>query len=154
MKRILFALVLTLFFFQDATAQSGPVVYSLPRTTVSLRVKARREAFTAGPYAQYAQKYFGVAASTQNRTTYTLQAITLTPYVEADPASRYTVSIPERASAGFLQMCTQGLVAMSDNYTGKPAACASRRSRAQPPLKASTRRATWSAKPPSSTRPS
>lgn len=122
MKRILFALVLTLFFFQDATAQSGPVVYSLPRTTVSLRVNARREAFTAGPYAQYAQKYFGVAAPTQNRTTYTLQAITLTPYVEADPASRYTVSIPERASTGFLQMCTQGLVAMSDNYTGRPAA--------------------------------
>ena len=122
MKRTLFVLALLLIFCQDAAAQAGPVVYSLPRTTVSLRVQARREAFTAGPYAQFAQKYLGVAASTQDHVSYTLQSITVTPYVEADPAFRYTVSVPERSSAGFLQLCAQGLVVMADNYTGRPAA--------------------------------
>lgn len=122
MKRTLIVLSLLLLFFQDAAAQTGAVVYSLPRTTVCLRVEARREAFTAGPYAQYAQKYLGVAARTQSGTTYTLQNITLAPYVEADPKARYTIAIPEKSSAGFLQLCTQGLVVMADNYTGRPAA--------------------------------
>lgn len=122
MKRTLFILSLLLLFFQDAAAQTGAVVYSLPRTTISIRVEARREAFTAGPYAAYAQKYLGVAARTQNATTYTLQDITLAPFVEADPKARYTVTIPERSSAAFLQVCTQGLVVMADNYTGRPAA--------------------------------
>ena len=121
MKRTLIVLALLLLFFQDAAAQTGPVVYSLPRTTIRLRVQTRREAFTAGPYAQYAQKYLGVAAPTQDHVSYTLQSITLTPYVEADPGTRYTVLIPERSSAGFLQMCAQGLVVMSDNYTAQPA---------------------------------
>ena len=122
MKRILFALSLLLLFLQDAAAQTGAVVYSLPRTTVSIRVEARREAFTAGPYASYAQKYLGVAARTQSGTTYTLQNVTLTPFVEADPKARYAVTIPDKSSAGFLQLCTQGLVVMADNYTGRPAA--------------------------------
>lgn len=122
MKRILFVLTLTLLFFLEAAAQAGPVVYSLPRTTVTLRVTARREALTAGPYAQYAQKYFGVAAPTQDRTTYTLESISVTPCVEADPAARFTISVPERSSVGFLQLCSQGLIAMSDNYGSAPSA--------------------------------
>ncbi|MCR5744958.1 MAG: DUF4831 family protein [Bacteroidales bacterium] len=122
MKRTFFVLALALFFLQDAAAQTGAVVYSLPRTTVTVTVTAQREAFTAGPYAQYAQKYFGVAARTQNGTSYTLQEIVLTPYVEADPAARFTVTIPDKSSANFLQFCAQGLVVMADNYTGKPAA--------------------------------
>ena len=122
MKRTFFVLALALFFLQDAAAQTGAVVYSLPRTTVTVTVTAQREAFTAGPYAQYAQKYFGVAARTQNGTSYTLQEIVLTPYVEADPTALFTVTIPDKSSANFLQFCAQGLVVMADNYTGKPAA--------------------------------
>ena len=122
MKRILLALLLLALALPEARAQAGAVVYSLPRTTVRLTVEARREAFTAGPYAAYAQKYLGVAARTQNETRYTLQQIALTPFVEADPEARYSVSIPERATVGFLQMCSQGLIAMADNYNGQPAA--------------------------------
>ena len=122
MKRILFILALLLLLSPDMTAQTGSVVYSLPRTTVSIKVKARREAFTAGPYASYAQKYLGVAARTANGTSVTLEEITLMPFVEADPAVRFTASIPEKSSATFLQFCTQGLIAMADNYTGQPAA--------------------------------
>ena len=122
MKRTFLVLLLSVLLVPAAEAQTGAVVYSLPRTTVNVKVEARREAFTAGPYAAYAQKYLGVAARTQNGTTYTLLNITLTPYVEADPAARFTVSIPEKSTANFLQVCAQGLVVMSDNYTGKPAA--------------------------------
>ena len=122
MKRFLLAFSLLLFLLPEAGAQAGPVVYSLPRTTLRLRVEARREAFTAGPYAAYAQKYLGVAARTQNAVTYTLESISIAPYVEADPAARFSVSIPEKATVGFLQLTAQGLVAMADDYDGQPAA--------------------------------
>ncbi len=122
MKRTFLAFLMSVLLLPAADAQTGAVVYSLPRTTVNVRVEAQREAFTAGPYAPYAQKYLGVAARTQSGTTYTLLNITLTPYVEADPAARFTVSIPEKSTVNFLQLCAQGLVVMSDNYTGKPAA--------------------------------
>ena len=121
MKRILLALALLTFLLPEARAQAGAVVYSLPRTTIHIQVEARREAFTAGPYAAYAQKYLGVAARTQNATTYTLESVTLTPYVEADPATRYSVSIPEKSTVGFLQLCSQGLIALSDNYAVRSA---------------------------------
>lgn len=121
MKRALLIFSLMLLTLPEAFAQAGGVVYSLPRTTISIKVKARREAFTAGPYAAYAQKYLGVAARPQSGTSYTINEITLAPFVEADPKARFTIAIPEKSSANFLQFCTQGLVVMSDNYTGKPA---------------------------------
>ena len=121
MKRTLLALLaLALFFPMEAAAQSSAVVYSLPQTVLSLKVKAQREAFTAGPYAAYAQKYLGVAAKAESGVTVTPLEITLTPYVEADPKARFAVTIPEKSQAGFLQLCAQGLVVMADNYTGKP----------------------------------
>jgi len=122
MKRSLLALFLLIFLLPEAWAQAGPVVYSLPRTTLRLEVAARREAFTAGPYAAYAQKYLGVAARTQDAVTYTLESITLMPYVEADPAARFSVSIPEKATLGFLQLTAQGLVALADDHAVHPAA--------------------------------
>ena len=122
MKRTLFALLsLALCLPQTVGAQNGAVVYSLPQTVLSVTVKAQREAFTAGPYAAFAQKYFGVAARTADAVTLTPLEITLTPWVEADPKARFAVTIPEKSSAGFLQLCAQGLVVMADNYTGKPA---------------------------------
>ena len=121
MKRTLFALTLLLLFLPEAGAQTGAVIYSLPRTTVGIAVKARREAFSAGPYAPYAQKYLGVAR-TQSGVTHTLTEITLKPYVEADPTARYTVILPDRSTATFLQFCAQGLIVMADNYTGQETA--------------------------------
>ena len=121
MKRIILACLLLSLALSEARAQAGAMVYSLPRTTVCLTVEARQEHFTAGPYASFAQKYLGVAARTRSETTCTLLSVTLTPFVEADPATRYTISVPERSTVTFLQLCSQGLVAMSDNYTGKPA---------------------------------
>ena len=121
MKRTLLAWILLLLLLPEAGAQSGTVIYSLPRTTVNIKVKARREAFTAGPYAAYAQKYLSVAAETKNSSACILQKVTVTPFVEADPASRYSVSIPEKYASHFLQLRTQGLVALADDYAEKPA---------------------------------
>ena len=104
-----------------ALAAALPVVYSLPRTTLALKVTAEKETFLAGPYAQYARKYLGTEARTQDAVTYSVRSIDMVPYIEADPAENYTVEISakEAASSGFMQMCSQGVIAISDSYTGK-----------------------------------
>jgi len=103
---------------KDAGATiKGTVVYSLPVTTITFQVDAVREDFIAGPYASYAKKYMGSEAKTANEVNYYLKSIKLVPYLEADPAVRYTAKL--NGDANFLELCSQGLVVASDSYTGK-----------------------------------
>ena len=119
-KSILCAAALLLALSTSAQGQpAGSVVYSLPQTIIRLTVEAQREAFTAGPYAQYAQKYLGVAARTSSETTYRLDKIDMVPFTEADPQYRYAVTIPEKSSINFFQFCSQGLVAIPGSFTGQ-----------------------------------
>lgn len=104
-------------------APAGTVVYSLPSTTIALKVTASHEAYQAGPYAQYAKKYLGIDARPASGDYYTIKSIELVPYVEADPfvSAAVNLSGSKAAPANFLALCSQGLVALSDGYTGKPA---------------------------------
>lgn len=106
---------------QEAVNPAGTAVYALPQTTVTLAVTAEKETFLAGPYAQYAQKYLGDAARTDNSVTYSVKSIDLVPYIEADMSNTYmtTLSGKDASLSTFLQMCSQGLIALSDSYTGK-----------------------------------
>lgn len=102
----------------------GVVIYSLPSTSIMLTVVAEKEDFIAGPYAQFAQKYMGSEARTEDAVTYTLKSIDMAPYLEADPSTRIALNISAKGSgaANFLQLCSQGLIIASDSYTGKPEA--------------------------------
>ena len=71
-----FICLLAIFSALMASAQSNPtgtVIYSLPQTVLSITVQSEREAFTAGPYASYAQKYLGVAARQEKPQVRTYQ---------------------------------------------------------------------------------
>lgn len=121
MKKIFISAIL-IAFSVALSAQSvpnGSVIYALPRTTVTLTVEAQYKVFTAGPYAQYAQKYLGYDAKRSSFNECIITDITVTPYVEADPAERYAINLSEKVSSNFLQFCSQGLIVMSDSYTGK-----------------------------------
>lgn len=119
-KSILCAAALLVALTASAQGQpAGSVVYSLPQTVIRITVEAQREAFTAGPYAQYAQKYLGVAARTSSETTYRLDKIDMVPFTEADPQYRYAVTIPEKSSINFFQFCSQGLVAVPGAFNGQ-----------------------------------
>lgn len=106
---------------QEAVNPSGIIMYSLPKTTVHLTVTAQKETFLAGPYAQYAKKYLGNAARTEDNETYSIKTLDITPYIEADTDNCYTVNLTakEAASSSFLKFCSQGLISMPDSYTGK-----------------------------------
>ncbi len=105
-------------------APAGAVVYSLPSTTIALKVTAEHEAYQAGPYAMYAQKYLGIDVKQGSGDFYTIKSIEMIPYVEADPKVSAAVNLQgsKAAPANFLSLCSQGLVVMQDSYMGKPAA--------------------------------
>lgn len=104
---------------QDVLPQ-GTVMYSLPRTSVNLIVEAECENFTAGPYAKYAQKYLGIVARESDEISYTLKSIELVPYLEADYSTRASIILDKSAiSSTFFKITNQGLVVLSDSYTGK-----------------------------------
>lgn len=106
---------------QDAVNPTGTVIYSLPKTSVHLTVTAEKKSFLAGPYAKYAQKYLGNAATTENSTSFSIKAVDLTPFIEADTGHTYSVAITAKdaGASNFLQFCSQGLVAIPDSYTGR-----------------------------------
>ena len=131
LKRTFFAVVAlaasTTMFAQVLTpgahAPNGAIIYSLPSTTIALKVTAAHESFVAGPYASFAQKYLGIDARTASEESYKISSVEMVPYLEADPAASVAVNIgsSKSASANFLNFCAQGLIVTSDSYTGKPA---------------------------------
>lgn len=133
LKRIFFAVVAIAVTSTTISAQvltpetkapQGAIIYSLPSTTIALKVTAEHESFVAGPYASYAQKYLGIDARTTSEEKYTISSVEMVPYLEADPAISVAVNLgtSKTASANFLNFCSQGLIVTSDSYTGKPAA--------------------------------
>ena len=118
------ALIFTIWPSFSAAGQTNPagtVIYALPKTTITLRVTAEKKSFLAGPYAQYAKKYLGNDAGTEDAVSYSVRSIDMAPYIEADLEKTFTVNLSAKdaSSSGFLQMCSQGLIALSDSYTGK-----------------------------------
>lgn len=119
---ILAAALLISSFFNYSFAQ-GTAVYALPRTTVSVTVEVTVETVTPGPYAKFAQKYFGTSAPQSPEASCRINSIAICPYIEADPAARYSIVVPDRGSSvtAYLGLCSQGLIA-SEGFTGKPSA--------------------------------
>ena len=94
----------------------GTAVYALPRTAVCVTVEATVETVTPGPYARYAQKYFGASAPQSATTECRINSISLCPYIEADPSARYCVVVPEKGSGltAYMALCAQGLIAATE----------------------------------------
>ena len=131
MKKIIYkAFIITLFLIngsvfaqevrQGDIIPEGAVVYSLPMTTLHIRVEAEKEVFTAGPYAKFAQKYLGLDARQEDKVQYRIVSAQVRPYLEADPAQSFMVNLSgqKNAVANFTQFSAQGLIMLSDSYAG------------------------------------
>lgn len=98
----------------------GTVSYALPQTSLIFDVEAVQEKFYAGPYARFAQKYLGIEARQEDQATFQLKSVKITPCIEADQTSRYTVALSGKntAASAYLQMTSQGLVTTKDGSFG------------------------------------
>ena len=82
-------------FAQSNADPEGYLTYSLPSTVLVLEVEAVRENVYAGPYAAYAEKYLGITVPQEDKQTYCLKSIKMTPLVEPDNSCRYSVNVPK-----------------------------------------------------------
>ena len=64
----------------DAVMPDGRRVYAMPQTTVVVDITVARESVVTGPYARFAQKYFGVIAPLADKETYTLRSAAVSRY--------------------------------------------------------------------------
>lgn len=72
------------------------IVYALPRTGLSIHVKAQKASFVPGPYAAYAEKYLGLKnVNTSAGTSWKISSIKVNTFSEADPNAVFkTASLP------------------------------------------------------------
>lgn len=92
------------------TGSSAVLSYSLPRTVLNFNVTATQSIFHAGPYAKYAQKYLGIEAGSEDKSTFVITEVSLKTANEADQSRRYSVTLNESTRASYLQMTSQGLI--------------------------------------------
>ena len=117
-RTILALAVLVVPFAASAQSNADPegyVTYSLPMTTITLDVEAVQETFYAGPYAKYAEKYLGIKPRLKDETTVQLTQIKMSPYVEADQSSRYSLFVKKGSlNPSVFSLSSAGLVTFAD----------------------------------------
>jgi hypothetical protein len=100
----------------------GSYVYSLPLTTLTFKVKAAHLSFRSGPYAQYAQKYLGIADAGQaDKEYYRMLSIGSQTSEEADTQNIYFAEAASGTDMTFLELTKQGLIVPTAFVTQTPA---------------------------------
>lgn len=79
----------------EVPGEYGTMVRMIPSTTVVIDITVTREVVKTGPYARYAQKYFGVIAPLADKETYTLRSARVSYYDPAHPADMSPGELPE-----------------------------------------------------------
>ncbi len=114
-------LALTLFACSNKTIQVSPVqnsvyaangiVYSLPRTVLSIKVDVARTITIPGPYAAYAQKYLGISnAAVQEKEEYSIVSISIDSKSESDPTALYSAFLNNKSLYDFYQVVNSGVI--------------------------------------------
>ncbi|MFA7117049.1 MAG: DUF4831 family protein [Bacteroidales bacterium] len=126
MKNIkLFTLILGIFISLGLSAQitedsetipEGVMVYSLPMTTLHIKVDAVKETYIPGPYASYAKKYLGKEFSSKVQNTCNIKSININRYLEADPSLMIMLD-PQNSAARKVtkKFTSQGLILLKGN---------------------------------------
>ena len=74
------------------TITSSGMFYALPRQGVEVEIVVRRQEFTPGPYAEFAERLLGTRnVIRENRTVYTIDNVFVSQNVQADPMEIYFV---------------------------------------------------------------
>ena len=125
-KSILLVIAVSVPFSMAAKKNADPqgvLTYCLPSTTISLEVTAIQENFYAGPYAEFAEKYLGIKASSDDESSFRITEVNLNSYVEPDLNARYSLATDKgKIDAAFLKLSGAGLVSFTDAVTDRPTA--------------------------------
>jgi hypothetical protein len=96
---------------QNTTNLANGIVYSLPQTVISIKVDVSKKVVIPGPYADYAQKYLGIAnAPTKEFEGYSISSISIGSFSETDPNALYTADLNGKSLFDFFKMTNAGIV--------------------------------------------
>lgn len=95
----------------DRVISNGSLVYGLPRTVFTVRVKVERTVETPGPYAQYAQQLLGLdnAIMAENEF-WEIAAVTVNSHIELDPSQLYVMESNGGIKANALKLKEEGFI--------------------------------------------
>ena len=112
----------------------GALVYSLPATTLTFKVKVAHHMFKSGPYAQYAQKYLGISDAQQaNENFYTILRIKAGSFESADPTQLYIADAAPGTDLSFLELTKKGLIVPTAFVTQAPVSVIAPKEQLTPP---------------------
>jgi hypothetical protein len=87
------------------------MVYALPKTCLLVRVDAEHISIIPGPYAQYAEKYMGIAnAPLSSKNQWEVSKIDVFSYNEADMSALFVVEPSVDFNSDFLNLTKEGLI--------------------------------------------
>lgn len=96
---------------QVLSLSEGSVVYGLPRTVFTVRVKMERTVEIPGPYADYAADLLGLTnAIKSDREYWSIVGVTVNSHEEIDPSELYVLETNGAMSTNVLSLKDEGLV--------------------------------------------
>jgi hypothetical protein len=87
------------------------LVYSLPKTSLKIKVESHFNSVIPGPYARFAQKYLGLSdIQTSASSSWAIAGISVYPYNHSDLQALFVVEPEEDFNLDFLKISNQGLI--------------------------------------------
>lgn len=105
--------------YKSASSEANGLVYSLPRTSLMVNIVCERESVRRGPYARFAQKYFGTMAPLADKDVYTIVDATIEAFEEADPSAVYVLENAEKSPVKLYSATAEGAVIAGVDGQGK-----------------------------------
>ena len=96
-------------------AQDEGVAYCLPKTAAKFTLKIEKTTYTPGDFAEYAQRFLRVKASTEKDVAYRIIGCTMDVYAEPDTARRFVLKVGDKRGIGNVALDDKGiLLAVND----------------------------------------
>lgn len=91
-------------------ANNYGVVYSLPKTSLSVTVKVKKTVYTRGEFYQFAQRYLNIDPITESNTEYTIEEVFVDNIGVPNPDQSFMVIFNPKSIAPFVELTVDGLI--------------------------------------------
>ena len=91
-------------------ANNYGVAYSLPKTSLVITFKVKKVKYKRGDFYPYAQRYLGIEPITENRTTYSLEDVSIVNKGIPDKSNSFLIEFRSNTVEPFVYLTKDGLI--------------------------------------------
>lgn len=91
-------------------ANNYGVAYSLPKTSLVITLKVKKVTYKRGDFYPYAQRYLGIEPITENRTTYSLEDVSIVNKGIPDKSNSFLIEFRSNTVEPFVYLTKDGLI--------------------------------------------